>query len=296
MNNHNETDRNVAIENFEPHKNVPDTSSATSKDGVPNYRMTEPQNAQKNEEQLPSKDECINHSQPIDTPQKIITLTPEQYPSCTKIVEARPTSDLCKTRKRRTRGRRKSKVSRKQGGWPITSGIPHRDFSHLRHSVGMLERIGLPLRHFISIRPPAEILSHAARKKYCRDKVDSLRRRFNRKQQPFVGIGIFELEPGGLLHLHVAIHTTSRLVKLLENMENTDVFHIRRYDSKGLGYLLKSRLPTHPDRERELFKSFPRRKNEKIRGKRWFWTKDAKAFLPNEGKPPSSVRDSRKQR
>jgi hypothetical protein len=75
----------------------------------------------------------------------------------------------------------------------------------------------------------------------------------------------------------------------LENIENNDVFHIRRYDSKGISYLLKSRLPTHPDRERELFKKFPRSKNEKIRGKRWFWTKDAKTILPNEGQPPSNV-------
>ena len=296
MNIQNDADRNDAVENFEQHKNVPDTSSARSKDGVQNYRTTELQNAQKNEEQLTSKEECLNYSQPIDVSQKIIPDSPLDNSDHTIMVEARPTSHLEEHRHFRTRGRRKSKVRKKRGGWPTTSGIAHIDFNHLRHSIGMLERIGFPLRHFISIRPPAEIQGHAARKKYCRGKIESLRRRFNRKGHQFIGLGIFEQDVGGLLHLHLALYTTGQSIKLLKNIDNSDVFHIRPFDQKGIGYLLKSRLPTYPDRERELSRAFPRRKNEKFSGKRWCWTKDAKGILPNEGQrhpqkdAPSEIR------
>jgi len=286
----NKDDRDDVIENFAAQGNALEISSAKSRESGQNVRTRRTQNAPKSTEQLSSKNIGTESHQLIDETQKNESATEQANPNHTLKVEARPTSNPQHDRHPRTRGRRKTKARKKTGGWPITSGISHQDFKHLIRSVEYLDYRGFPFRHFISIRPPAEITGNAARKKYCRDVSDSLRRRFNRNGHEFIGIAVFELEPGGLLHLHLAIYTTSKSAKLLKYIKDTEIFHARPYDSKGLGYLLKSRLPTHPDRERELIRKFPRRKNEKIRGKRWFWTKDAKAILPNEGRTP--VRDT----
>ena len=283
----NKDDRDDVIENFAAQGNALEISSAKSRESGQNVRTRHTQNAPKSTEQLSSKNIGTESHQLIDETQKNESATEQANPNHTLKVEARPTSNPKYDRHPRTRGRRKTKARKKTGGWPITSGISHQDFKHLIRSVEYLDYRGFPFRHFISIRPPAEITGNAARKKYCRDVSDSLRRRFNRNGHEFIGIAVFELEPGGLLHLHLAIYTTSKSAKLLKYIKDTEIFHARPYDSKGLGYLLKSRLPTHPDREHELIRKFPRRKNEKIRGKRWFWTKEAKAILPNEGRTPT---------
>lgn len=283
----NKDDRDDVIENFAAQGNALEISSATSRESGQNVRKRHTQNAPKSTEQLSSKNIGRDSYQPIDETQKNRSATEQRLPSHTLMVEARPTSQPQHDHRPRARGRRKTKTRKKKGGWPTTSGISHQDFKHVRRSVEYLAYLGFPFRHFISIRPPAEITGYAARKKYCRHVGDSLRRRFSRNGYEFIGIAVFELEPGGLLHLHLAIHTTSKSAKLLNSNKDTEIFHVRPYDRKGLGYLLKSRLPTHPDRERELTRKFPRRKNEKIRGKRWFWTKDAKTIIPNEGRTPT---------
>lgn len=283
----NKDDRDDVIENFAAQGNALEVSRLKSRESGQNVRTRHTQNAPKSTEQLSSKNIDTESYQPIDETQKNETATEQANPNHTLKVEARPTSKPQHDNRPHKIGRRKTKARKKTGGWPTTSGISHQDFKHLIRSVEYLDYRGFQFRHFISIRPPAEITGHAARKKYCRDVSDSIRRRFNRNGHEFIGIAVFELEPGGLIHLHLTIHTTSKSAKLLKYNKDTEIFHVRPYDSKGLGYLLKSRLPTHPDRERELIRKFPRRRNEKIRGKRWFWTKDAKAILPNEGRTPT---------
>lgn len=175
----------------------------------------------------------------------------------------------------RTNRKRSRSAKRKTGGWRITSGIKTTDAFKIKDGIHCLERAGSALSAFVTLKPPNELISDRNRQDWCRRKAYNIRRKLKRHGLNYIALAIVEKPIGGKLHLHLLVHVSSRNFHLIKEMQSLPHIDVRPCHRKHHNYILKNRLPTHPDVEKELRKTLPRQKAAPFRGKRWFFSMEA---------------------
>lgn len=177
------------------------------------------------------------------------------------------------------RSKRSERKRRKAGGWRITTGMRIKEAFEIKEGIHYLQRAGKPLTAFITLRPPSEFFSDRKRQDWCRRKAYNIRRKLTRHGLEYIALAVFEKPTGGQLHLHLLLHVLDCDFYLLKAIECRPLIDVRQSHKRHYTYVLKNRLPIHPDFEKELRKILPRKSAAPFRGKRWSFSKDAQKYI-----------------
>jgi hypothetical protein len=158
------------------------------------------------------------------------------------------------------------------------------------HGAIELARQGRPLNVMVTYRPP-EGLSAAEAKRWINLRHGRVGQALNRRGHAFIGLKVFEKQPGDPLHAHGLYHVTKRCVAVIEKA--VDMFERRaRRGQKGdapmhacpananaLDYVLKQRRWAGPDIEGARHRHRRYQRGAPIVGVRLSFTKEAKALI-----------------
>jgi hypothetical protein len=175
------------------------------------------------------------------------------------------------------------RTKRRKGGWRITTGMKTKEALEIKDGIHRLNSVGKPFTAFVTIRPPNDLVSDRSRQDWCRRKSYNFRRKLMRRGLEYIALAVNEKPIDGKLHLHLLIHIPSKDFSLLKKMESLPEIDVRPCEEKHLSYVLKNRLPTHPDIEFELRKRLPRKKAAPFRGRRWSFSKAALSYIKLAG-------------
>ncbi len=208
------------------------------------------------------------------------TAQPADLQTSSRAVHAVKTSAHTLMDKGRTEKKtRPKKRRRKTGGWPSTTGVRYREVVTIMEGAFRIKSSGKDFTTFITIRPPSEIAEDQARKAWCRRKLYNFQRKLKRRGQPFIALSVYEKPLDGQLHLHVLLHVAMKFFPELKRVENLPEIDVRLRTHKHLSYIVKNRLPTHPDFEPILARTLQRKKGSDFRGKRWLFSLDALTII-----------------
>jgi hypothetical protein len=188
--------------------------------------------------------------------------------------------DLCRPGSARAR----------RGGWRPTSCLSHDLRASGVHGAIELARQRCPLHIMVTYRPP-EGLSDAEAKRWINLRHGRIGQALNRRGHAFIGLKVFEKQPGDHLHAHGLYHVAKRCTYVIERA--VDVFerrarrgqkgdapvHARPSNADGVDYVLKQRRWAGPDIEARRPRRLRYQRGAAIVGVRLSFTKDAKAII-----------------
>ncbi len=175
------------------------------------------------------------------------------------------------------------RTRRRKGGWRTTTGMKTKEALEIKDGIHRLNSIDKPFTAFVTIRPPNDFVSDRSRQDWCRRKSYNFRRKIMRHGLEYIALAVNEKPLDGKLHLHLLIYIPSKDFSLLKKMESLPEIDVRPCEEKHVSYVLKNRLPTHPEIELELRKRLPRKKAAPFRGRRWSFSKAALSYIKLAG-------------
>jgi hypothetical protein len=178
----------------------------------------------------------------------------------------------------------------RQGGWRSTRCLSPDLRAQGVHGAIELARQGYRLNVMVTYRPP-EGLSDAEAKRWINLRHGRIGQTLKRRGHAFIGLKVFEKQPGERLHAHGLYHVARRCMDVIERA--VDVFeqrarwgqkgdapmHARPANTDALGYVLKQRRWAGPDIENSRFHPLRYQRGAAIVGVRLSFTKEAKAII-----------------
>jgi hypothetical protein len=220
-------------------------------------------------------DESVNSDQVEPVSSSLIDYTAQKQPPTRKAAQARR-----KTTRSGSKRRADQKPRKRKGGWPTTTGLTWTQVKEITDLCHRLRSAGYPLNWFISIQPPDDILSDAARKRDCYRRAGRLADKLRRRGVHVLAVRCFEKPLYGKLHLHALVHVPRHLQDEFVGWGDGTKIHIKKAKLWHVGYLTKERHPLHPDFEKQI--QHLRQKSAPFRGKRWSLTPAARALLAED--------------
>jgi hypothetical protein len=205
----------------------------------------------------------------------LVDFQPEQSPT-RKAAPARR-----KTSRSGSKRRADQKPRKRKGGWPTTTGLTWPEVRQIDDLCHRLRSAGYRLNHLVTIQPPDDILSDAARKRDCYRRAGRLADKLRRRGVAFLAVRCFEKPLYGKLHLHALVHVPRHLQDEFAGWGDGTTTHIKPAKLLHVAYVTKERHPLPPDFEKVT--PHQRQKSAPFRGQRWSLTPAAKALLSVDG-------------
>lgn len=167
--------------------------------------------------------------------------------------------------------------SPRKGGWRSYTGM-HWAEKRLIHALAYRARFNVVL----DVHPPEGFEgSEQERKRWCRDRLRATGQALKRRGQKWVGVTIYEQDPGTHLHAHHLCRVEPRNLDVIDRFDDGSTILSLRLNRQNfdnaIGYRTKQRLPLGDEIEAEVCHSRNnrRQKGSPIRGRRVTFHEDA---------------------